>query len=165
MIAEKIIEGKTVEELIDQYEPKVHKLLQTNFVDGMHYDEIAQELRTEIFRAHKFFDPDRGSKFHTVLHRFMIFRLSYLQGKAKRRFGLVQYVTEVPDGVEDDDQGRELREIISSLELRTGEKILLDMLLCGYKKTEIKRICVEPKSFDKVLKSLKLKARGVLTIE
>ena len=70
--------------LIDQWEPKIHKLLANTFVVGMDKDDIAQELRIAIIKAAKGFDEDRGVIFHTYLHTAMVNTLRTLISKGQR---------------------------------------------------------------------------------
>ena len=70
--------------LIEQWEPKIHKLLANTFVVGMDKDDIAQELRIAIIKAAKGFDEDRGVIFHTYLHTAMVNTLRTLISKGQR---------------------------------------------------------------------------------
>ena len=70
--------------LIEQWEPKIHKLLDNTFVVGMEKDDIAQELRIAIIKAAKGFDEDRGVIFHTYLHTAMVNTLRTLISKGQR---------------------------------------------------------------------------------
>lgn len=70
--------------LIEQWEPKIHKLLANTFVVGMEKDDIAQELRIAIIKAAKGFDEDRGVIFHTYLHTAMVNTLRTLISKGQR---------------------------------------------------------------------------------
>jgi|TARA_R110002110_G_scaffold73527_3_gene195054 RNA polymerase sigma factor (sigma-70 family) len=71
--------------LIEQWEPKIHKLLANTFVVGMDKDDIAQELRISIIKAAKGFDEDRGVIFHTYLHTAMVNTLRTLISKGQRQ--------------------------------------------------------------------------------
>ena len=51
--------------LIQQWEPKINRMLQTTSIRGMGRDDIAQELRIAILKAAKGFDPNRKVSFHT----------------------------------------------------------------------------------------------------
>ena len=70
--------------LIEQWEPKIHKLLANTFVVGRDKDDIAQELRIAIIKAAKGFDEDRGVIFHTYLHTAMVNTLRTLISKGQR---------------------------------------------------------------------------------
>jgi len=71
--------------LIEQWEPKINKLLANTFVVGMDRDDIAQELRIAIIKAAKGFDEDRGVIFHTYLHTSMVNTLRTLISKGQRQ--------------------------------------------------------------------------------
>ena len=71
--------------LIQQWEPKIQKLLSTTFVVGMDRDDIAQELRIAIIKAAKGFDEDRGVIFHTYLHTAMVNTLRTLISRGQRQ--------------------------------------------------------------------------------
>tara|TARA_R110002020_G_scaffold284230_2_gene499786 strand:+ start:1095 stop:1595 length:501 start_codon:yes stop_codon:yes gene_type:complete len=71
--------------LIQQWEPKIYKLLANTFVVGMDKDDIAQELRIAIIKAAKGFDEDRGVIFHTYLHTAMVNTLRTLISKGQRQ--------------------------------------------------------------------------------
>ena len=71
--------------LIQQWEPKIYKLLANTFVVGMDKDDIAQELRIAIIKAANGFDEDRGVIFHTYLHTAMVNTLRTLISKGQRQ--------------------------------------------------------------------------------
>lgn len=71
--------------LIEQWEPKINRMLQTTLIRGMGRDDIAQELRIAILKAAKGFDPDRKVSFHTYLHATMTNTIRTLITKAQRR--------------------------------------------------------------------------------
>jgi len=73
------------DELIKQWEPKIHKLLQNTFVIGMDHDDLQQELRIAIVKAAKGFNEDKGILFHTYLHTAMVNTLRTLISKAQRQ--------------------------------------------------------------------------------
>ena len=45
--------------LLEKWEPKVQKFLQTTFVNGMDRDDIAQELRIAILKAADHYDDSK----------------------------------------------------------------------------------------------------------
>ena len=59
-------------ELLEQWEPKIHRILQTTFILGMDRDDVAQELRISIIKAAQHFDDTKGVSFHTYLHTVMM---------------------------------------------------------------------------------------------
>lgn len=71
--------------LIEQWEPKINRMLQTTSIRGMDREDIAQELRISILKAAKGFDPSRKVSFHTYLHTTMINTIRTLITKAQRR--------------------------------------------------------------------------------
>jgi RNA polymerase sigma factor (sigma-70 family) len=71
--------------LIEQWEPKINRMLQTTSIRGMDREDIAQELRIAILKAAKGFDPSRKVSFHTYLHTTMINTIRTLITKAQRR--------------------------------------------------------------------------------
>ena len=60
------------DDLIKQWEPKIHRLLQNTFVIGMDHADLEQELRIAIIKAAKGFNEDKGVLFHTYLHTAMV---------------------------------------------------------------------------------------------
>lgn len=71
--------------LIQQWEPKINRMLQTTSIRGMGRDDIAQELRIAIMKAARGFNPERKVSFHTYLHTTMINTIRTLITKAQRR--------------------------------------------------------------------------------
>ena len=72
------------DELLEKWEPKVQKFLQTTFVNGMDREDIAQELRISILKAADHFDDTKGVIFHTYLHTAMVNTLRTLISKAQK---------------------------------------------------------------------------------
>jgi len=72
-------------ELIEQWEPKINKMLQNTFVVGMDKTDIAQELRIAIVKAAQGFNEDKGILFHTYLHTAMVNTIRTLIYKAERQ--------------------------------------------------------------------------------
>ena len=52
------------DDLIKQWEPKIHRLLQNTFVIGMDHGDLEQELRIAIIKAARGFNEDKGVLFH-----------------------------------------------------------------------------------------------------
>ena len=71
--------------LIQQWEPKINKMLQNTFIRGMDREDIAQELRIAIVKAADGFNEDKGVLFHTYLHTAMVNTIRTLIYKAERR--------------------------------------------------------------------------------
>ena len=103
------------EELLEKWEPKVQKFLQTTFVNGMDRDDIAQELRIAIVKAASHFDNSKGVVFHTYLHTVMVNTLRTLIAKAQKTKNV--NITYSIDGMDVDDnpQGFLPNEIANSL--------------------------------------------------
>ena len=72
------------DDLIKQWEPKITRMLSTYKINGLHRDDLAQELRLCILKAAKRFDPDRQVTFHTYLHTTMVNTIRTLAAKSKR---------------------------------------------------------------------------------
>ena len=72
------------DELLEKWEPKVQKFLQTAFVTGMDREDIAQELRIAIIKAADHYDDSKGVIFHTYLHTVMVNTLRTLISKAQK---------------------------------------------------------------------------------
>ena len=73
------------DELIEQWEPKINKILQDKWVIGMDQDDLAQEMRIVILKAAAGFKEDGGASFHTYLHRAMLNRIFTLITQSKRK--------------------------------------------------------------------------------
>ena len=72
------------DELLEQWEPKIHKILQTTFIMGMDRDDIAQELRIATLKAANHFDETKGVSFHTYLHTVMMNTIRTFISKAQK---------------------------------------------------------------------------------
>ena len=73
------------EQLMEQWEPKVQKIVSNTYVVGLDRDDIAQELRIALIKAARGFEEDRGILFHTYLHTAMINTVRSLISKAQRQ--------------------------------------------------------------------------------
>lgn len=103
------------DELLEKWEPKVQKFLQTTFVNGMDRDDIAQELRIAILKAADHFDDTKGVVFHTYLHTVMVNTLRTLISKAQKTKNVnIAYSIDGMD-VDDNPQGFLPNEIANSL--------------------------------------------------
>ena len=71
-------------ELLEQWEPKIHRILQTTFILGMDRDDVAQELRISIIKAAQHFDDTKGVSFHTYLHTVMMNTIRTFISKAQK---------------------------------------------------------------------------------
>tara|TARA_R100000808_G_scaffold4137_2_gene13790 strand:+ start:785 stop:1378 length:594 start_codon:yes stop_codon:yes gene_type:complete len=101
--------------LLEKWEPKVQKFLQTTFVNGMDRDDIAQELRIAILKAADHYDDSKGVVFHTYLHTVMVNTLRTLISKAQKTKNVnIAYSIDGMD-VDDNPQGFLPNEIANSL--------------------------------------------------
>ena len=75
------------DQLLEQWEAKVQRLLQNTYVLGMDREDIAQELRIAIIKAATNFDENnkKGAIFHTYLHTVMVNTLRTLILKLKNQ--------------------------------------------------------------------------------
>ena len=120
------------EDLIKQWEPKIHRMLATTSVRGYSREDLEQELRISILKAAKGFNEDKGVIFHTYLHTAMVNTLRTLIAKAQR-----QVVTQSID-VSDDETGLQSQKILQALEAPDDSinNILLSSLVESYKLTD-----------------------------
>ena len=72
------------DELVLQWEPKIHRFLKDAFVIGMDKEDLAQELRMAIIKAANHFDVSKEVSFHTYLHIVMMNTLRTLISKAQK---------------------------------------------------------------------------------
>ena len=101
--------------LLEKWEPKVQKFLQTTFVNGMDRDDIAQELRIAILKAADHYDDSKGVVFHTYLLTVMVNTLRTLFSKAQKTKNVnIAYSIDGMD-VDDNPQGFLPNEIANSL--------------------------------------------------
>lgn len=165
------------QELLDKWEPKVHRMLRTCNIVGIEYEDQAQELRIEIVKAAKAFDESRGASFHTFLHTCMLNRIRQMiaiaQKKKNDNDASLQpdlYPWILTDQNEDNEPRLEIRktvdvydfeikEAFDSLDLTSGEAMLFDLFLCGWKKRHVRAVTKDKKSFDKVWGSMRRKVK------
>ena len=69
--------------LIQQWEPKVQRMLKNTHVMGWDWEDLAQELRLAIVKAAQGYQEDRGVLFHTYLHTAMTNTIRTLITKAQ----------------------------------------------------------------------------------
>ena len=70
--------------IIEQWEPKIQKFLNTSYVKGMEREDLAQELRIAIVKAARGFDETRNVSFHTYLHTTLVNTLRTLIAKSQK---------------------------------------------------------------------------------
>lgn len=78
------------DDLILQWEPKIHKFLQTTFVLGMDKEDLAQELRIAILKAANHYNEEKGVSFHTYLHTVMVNTIRTLISKAQKNKDIIE---------------------------------------------------------------------------
>lgn len=144
--------------LLAQWEPQIHSMLKRAHLVGIEYEDAVQELRIEIVRAAQNFDETYGTKFHTLLYVYMQNRIRQLikeLQKHKLTSSLSEFDTPFAYRIEDVYQHWE--DVFSNCQLSSGEKIILDLALCGFRKREIKALCVDEKLFDTMYRTLRVK--------
>jgi|TARA_R110000765_G_scaffold152113_1_gene254815 RNA polymerase sigma factor (sigma-70 family) len=78
------------EELLAQWEPKVHSMLRSVSIIGLDPEDIAQELRIAILKSARGYNPENTvAKFHTYLHVSMLNVIRSLIAKAQKRVSTV----------------------------------------------------------------------------
>jgi RNA polymerase sigma factor (sigma-70 family) len=115
-------------ELIEQWEPKINKMLQNTFVIGMDKEDIAQELRIAIIKAAHGFNEDKGILFHTYLHTAMVNTIRTLIYKAERRI-----VASSLESKYDGDNSFDYAELIADEHNTTMEDAEFEILLASVK--------------------------------
>ena len=144
--------------LIKRWEPKINRMLSTYKINGIHRDDLAQELRICILKAAKKFDPDRKVSFHTYLHTTMVNAIRTLATKSKRNINNeASYLgqTFVADSMVDDSSPQnlsqemllkepkdwlnlvEIKDLLQSLELTESELAFLALRQSGHSLKEI----------------------------
>ncbi|MBI2020090.1 hypothetical protein HYS94_01590 [Candidatus Daviesbacteria bacterium] len=140
------------EDIIVKWEPKLHKMLQTCPVYGIDQEEILQEMRATIIKAIKHFDESRGVKFHTYLHKALLNTLLILRSTAHLNLGYAYLKHEDSFSDKQDDWS-----FIQEAKLTNPEIIVLDLVMCGYKRNELYRMTDDLINMKKVYNSLKRK--------
>lgn len=142
-------------ELIEQWEPKITRILQDKWVTGMDKADLAQELRIVIMKAAQGYKEGSAASFHTYLHRAMINRLSTLILQASRKivpYSLDFTYSDYDDGGDDflpstvqeglaDPQDfaglLELQDVLNSSGMTEAESVFLQLKLEGLTMQEI----------------------------
>ena len=139
--------------LIEKWEPKIHRMLATTSIQGMHKDDLVQELRIVILKAAKKYNPNKKASFHTYLHTTMMNTLRTLIVKAQRKHIETQSMEELLDpeyndlpsnkiqqalGIEDDSfEYFETLELIENSHLSPKEEQFILLRLEGLTMEEI----------------------------
>jgi RNA polymerase sigma factor (sigma-70 family) len=78
------------EELLEQWEPKVHSMLRSVSIIGLDPEDIAQELRIAILKSARGYNPENTvAKFHTYLHVSMLNVIRSLIAKAQKQVSTI----------------------------------------------------------------------------
>ena len=144
--------------LIKQWEPKITRMISTYQIEGLHRDDLAQELRICILKAAKRYDPDRNVLFHTYLHTTMVNTIRTLAAKSKRNINnSASYLgqTFFSDSLDDDTSNQaltqdlfledpkdwfnvvEINDLVESLNLTKPELGFLALRQAGHSLKEI----------------------------
>jgi len=73
------------DKLIEQWEPKIHRILATTSIQGMDKEDLVQELKIVIVKAAKKFNPNKKTSFHTYLHTAMINTIRTFISQAQKK--------------------------------------------------------------------------------
>lgn len=142
----------TQDELLEQWEPKVHSMLRNISIAGMEREDLEQEMRICILKAHKGWDSTRGASFHTYLHQVMqnsIYTLMHRSRVVSKSEPLENLTIRYVSIVQHEPT------VFYKMHISGGELLLLDMLLCGYKFSEVSKMVEHPKELVKVRSLLK----------
>ena len=118
-------------ELLEQWEPKIHRILQNTFILGMDREDVAQELRIAIIKAARHFDEGKGVSFHTYLHTVMLNTIRTFIAKAQKN----KHITEAYsidgtyDNFDDNPRGFKSNAIARSLEDTDASEFTTDVEL------------------------------------
>ena len=151
------------DKLIEQWEPKVHQMLRDRYV-ALEYEDACQILRLAIVRAAKKFDETRGASFHTYLHMVMVNTLTSANEDVRTKNPPTEILEDTEIDKYDSFDTSTMRIMMSEKKLTIGETIVLDILLCGYKKRELYEICQNRESTSLALAGLKTKFSSLLEL-
>ena len=76
---------EVTDQLIEQWEAKIYKILANTSIQGMDKEDLVQELKIVIVKAAKKFNPNKKVSFHTYLHTAMINTIRTFISKAQKR--------------------------------------------------------------------------------
>jgi len=151
------------EVLISQWTPKIHRMIRNVQIQGYTTEDLVQELTIEILRAAEYFDESQGVTFHTLLHKFMATRIHNLRSWSIRKFGETDFDTEHFTNQTENttkfgaDANMTQWALLDEVELTAGERVVIELLLMGYKRSEIERFSpnTRPKTWRAIFTSLK----------
>lgn len=166
------------EAILEKWEPKVHSLLRTTSIRDLDYEDIAQELRISILKAHKKYDPNRGeAAFGTYLHVTMLNVIRGLINQAKKKPMVMSLDRTYNDGLENEYTRRladiiadpvqqdefdivELNDLTKTLQFSEDEQLFIRMKLDGFKLNEITPRLQGGKTAAKVRESIRQKVKA-----
>lgn len=143
------------EDIIIKWEPKLHKMLQSCPVIGISQEDVLQEMRETIIKSVKGFDPERNVKFHTYLHKALLNTLLILRSKAHSNLGY-NYLKKEDQFLEKEEDWSFIQEI----NLTMQETLIMDLVMCGYKKSELYKMTNHPEFMRKTYLSLRKKLKN-----
>ena len=131
----------TEDEVVNQWEPRIRFLSKKYKISGYDEEDISQELRIEVVRAHRNYDSSRGS-FSTFLYKCFSMRIHNLitYSKAKKRDYFTVCFSEIEiDLISADSSNIEIEylEYLEYLGLSNEALEAARMFLSGYKQYEI----------------------------
>jgi RNA polymerase sigma factor (sigma-70 family) len=147
--------------LIQQWEPKIQKMLSNLQIMGMDRDDIAQELRIAIIKAANAFNKTHGTIFHTYLHTTMVNTIRTLISKAQKRKDEI-YAMPLETNYQDNPGVHEgWREVIDKVS--TGDWTFAEKhsQIYGYNDIEVEDLIETKKLNPKEQKFLELRQDGM----
>ena len=128
-------------ELIEQWEPQVHKIARTMSIIGMDYDDIVQELRMGVMKAAKGYKEDSGVIFHTYLYKTLMNTASTLITRASKKHKAMPTVP-MPDGFDQKDGEGEAKDLeildtLDNLDLSCMEREFIQLRMEGFSMKEL----------------------------
>jgi RNA polymerase sigma factor (sigma-70 family) len=129
------------DELIEQWEPQVHKIARTMSIIGMDYDDIVQELRMGVMKAAKGYKEESGVIFHTYLYKTLMNTASTLITRASKKHKAMPTVP-MPDGFEQKDGEGEAKDLeildtLDNLDLSCMEREFIQLRMEGFSMKEL----------------------------
>jgi len=145
------------EETLTQWEPKLHQMVHGVSIRGMEYEEILQTLRVALWKAWSKYRDDKGASFHTYLHVALRNTLASLVTKASK----MPYEEDLEEA--DELEMKDIdRTLLDGIVLNPGEQVLVNLMLCGYKMSEICRLALTPSAALRVFLGLKMKLQHLV---
>jgi len=127
------------DKLIEQWEPKIHRILATTSIQGMDKEDLVQELKIVIVKAAKKFNPNKKTSFHTYLHTAMINTIRTFISQAQKKihpssmdklivYSESEYVPfKISKALEDIKAEAFIDEILDNLNLTDKEKKYIEL--------------------------------------